>query len=345
MARNSSGTYSRAAGPYTASTTILSASINSEMNDYGTEITDSLSRSGKGGMSAVLKGVDGAKAGPAFSFTSEATSGIYRAASNDVRLSISSNDIAQFISTGVTITGSVIANAAATNNDAVTGVGAGTGTGIKGTGGATGPGLSGVAGGAGTPARGALALTAQTAPSAPTDGDVWVTTTGLFARINSITHQLTQRTFASISYQNTSGVSTDSSSVTFTSTLAVVTGTGIWNTSTASAGMTVNTTNGTIQVTNAGTYEIKVIGHWHQTSSAGNAQIDFTLRKNASITGTPGNTVASAFSGAGFGAVSFVVTLSLAASDTIDLCVFNAAGASSTTTAFSWLNLSIDKVG
>lgn len=47
MSRDSSGTYTRVVGPYTAGTLAKSSEINSEMNDLGAEVTASLEKSGK----------------------------------------------------------------------------------------------------------------------------------------------------------------------------------------------------------------------------------------------------------------------------------------------------------
>ena len=47
MARNGSGTYNRAVAPYVAGTTITAATVNSEMDDIATALTQSLSRDGQ----------------------------------------------------------------------------------------------------------------------------------------------------------------------------------------------------------------------------------------------------------------------------------------------------------
>jgi len=47
MARNGSGTYNRAVGSYVAGTTITAATVNSEMDDIATALTQSLSRDGQ----------------------------------------------------------------------------------------------------------------------------------------------------------------------------------------------------------------------------------------------------------------------------------------------------------
>lgn len=97
MARNASGTYTLASGnPVTSGDAISSTWANDTLSDLETEMTASLDRNGKGGMLAVLKGVDGAISGPAYAWSSEANSGFYRAGAGDVRISILGVDIARF---------------------------------------------------------------------------------------------------------------------------------------------------------------------------------------------------------------------------------------------------------
>lgn len=81
MPRNSSGIYTLPAGnPVVTATTIASAWANGTFTDVATEVTNSLDRSGRGGMLAFLRGVDGTVAAPAFSFTAEIGTGFYRQA-------------------------------------------------------------------------------------------------------------------------------------------------------------------------------------------------------------------------------------------------------------------------
>ena len=47
MARNGSGTYNRAVAPYVAGTTITAATVNSEMDDIATALTESMARDGQ----------------------------------------------------------------------------------------------------------------------------------------------------------------------------------------------------------------------------------------------------------------------------------------------------------
>ena len=106
-ARNSSGTYSLPNSPVQAGQTITATWANSTLSDIKTELTDSLSRSGKGGMTAPLRTADGSSSFPAHSFTSETGSGLYRAGSSDVRFAMGAADIQTWTPTGVTITPSV----------------------------------------------------------------------------------------------------------------------------------------------------------------------------------------------------------------------------------------------
>jgi hypothetical protein len=78
MPRNPSGDYSLPAGnPVTTGTVISSAVQNSTMQDIATALTDSLSRSGKGGMLVPFQLQDGTIVAPALTFTTEPTTGLY----------------------------------------------------------------------------------------------------------------------------------------------------------------------------------------------------------------------------------------------------------------------------
>lgn len=54
MPRDSAGTYSSPSGPFVAGTPIASSPMNAKLADLGSEVGESLSRSGKGGMTAPL---------------------------------------------------------------------------------------------------------------------------------------------------------------------------------------------------------------------------------------------------------------------------------------------------
>lgn len=116
MARNSSGTHSLVAGnPVVTGTTIDSSWANTTLDDVSDEITDSLSRSGKGGMTAPLRGTDGTAAAPAISFTSETGSGWYRSAAGVLRCAILGTYRLLLNATGLEVNGTLNASGAVTH--------------------------------------------------------------------------------------------------------------------------------------------------------------------------------------------------------------------------------------
>ena len=113
--RNASGTYSLAAGnPVVTGTAISSTWANNTLSDISTELTDSLSRSGKGGMLAALRTVDGTVAAPGWSFTNETGTGLYRIGASDVGLALAGSKALE-INAALT-TGAVYSNSAALTN-------------------------------------------------------------------------------------------------------------------------------------------------------------------------------------------------------------------------------------
>src|SRR5690349_20973129 len=89
MPRSAAGVYSLPAGnPVVTGTTITSSWANTTMSDLASEMTNSLDRSGRGGMTAALKGIDGTAGAPLYSFTNEPTSGLYRSAAGVISMSI-----------------------------------------------------------------------------------------------------------------------------------------------------------------------------------------------------------------------------------------------------------------
>lgn len=82
MPRDASGNYTLPAGnPVVTGTTITSNWANTTMSDIGNEITNSLDRSGRGGLLAPLLFPDGDLSNPAIAFVSEPGMGFFR---NDV---------------------------------------------------------------------------------------------------------------------------------------------------------------------------------------------------------------------------------------------------------------------
>lgn len=94
MSRDSNGTYTLPSGnPVVTGTTITSAWSNGTFNDVGAALTDSLSRSGLGSMTAGLKLFSGTNNLPGLSWSAETTSGWYRAGLGDFRYAVSTVDI------------------------------------------------------------------------------------------------------------------------------------------------------------------------------------------------------------------------------------------------------------
>ena len=109
MARNSSGVYSlyTPGNPVVTATTIASTWANNTLTDLANAMTDSLSRSGLGGMTAPLRLAAGAVSAPGLSFTAETTMGLYRAGAGDLRFSVDSADVMKITTAGVDITGTL----------------------------------------------------------------------------------------------------------------------------------------------------------------------------------------------------------------------------------------------
>lgn len=92
MPRDSGGTYTLTSGnPVTAGSVVATTWGNTLFSDLATEITNSLDRSGRGGMLAALKGVDGSASAPTFGFTAESNTGFWRASAGRAMLSLLGN--------------------------------------------------------------------------------------------------------------------------------------------------------------------------------------------------------------------------------------------------------------
>lgn len=89
MARNPSGTYTLPAGnPVVDGTTITTTWANQTLSDIATALTESLSRSGQGGMLAPLKIVDGSEGAPGLIFGLDPDTGMYRIAANELGIAV-----------------------------------------------------------------------------------------------------------------------------------------------------------------------------------------------------------------------------------------------------------------
>jgi microcystin-dependent protein len=101
MPRDSSGNYSLdPSNPVVPATVIETGWANPTLTDIANALTDSLSRSGSGGMLAPLKFGDGTRSAPGQSWANEPTTGWYRAGTHDVRLAMTGADLLQVLSTG-----------------------------------------------------------------------------------------------------------------------------------------------------------------------------------------------------------------------------------------------------
>ena len=104
MPRNGSGSYSLPAGNPVSSGTLIEASwANTTLSDIASAVTDSLARSGEGGMTGPLRAADGTVSTPSVSFVSETATGFYRAGATDVRFAMAGVDVATLTTAGVTV--------------------------------------------------------------------------------------------------------------------------------------------------------------------------------------------------------------------------------------------------
>jgi hypothetical protein len=101
-----------AGNPVVTGTAISSTVHNNTLADLSAELTDSLSRSGKGPMLAPLELTDGTKTLPALTFDADPDTGIYRAGSGDLRITCNDTDIIKSTTAGADITGKMAATGA-----------------------------------------------------------------------------------------------------------------------------------------------------------------------------------------------------------------------------------------
>ncbi len=118
MPRNGSGTFTLVTGnPVVTGTTIESTWANNTLSDIATAMTDSLSRSGQGGMTAAFRAADGTASVPGIAWSSESGTGFYRSGSADTRLVITTTEVQKWLSTGTSVTGTFSVSGAATLNN------------------------------------------------------------------------------------------------------------------------------------------------------------------------------------------------------------------------------------
>lgn len=102
MPRNGSGSYSLPEAAFVPNTPISSADVNSDFDDIADGLTDSLSRSGDGGMQAVLElDNDG------FVYAVDPNTGMRRTAGDTQAIECGGVDVVVTTSTGVTVNGTL----------------------------------------------------------------------------------------------------------------------------------------------------------------------------------------------------------------------------------------------
>jgi hypothetical protein len=119
MPRNVSGTYSLPLPPVVPNTVIQAAWANTTENDIAQAITDSLDRNGRGGMIAPFRLIDGTVSQPAFAFSSETGTGLYRASAGVMGVAVMGVEVGQWSSAGYS--GNIAGNTEITGNATVDG--------------------------------------------------------------------------------------------------------------------------------------------------------------------------------------------------------------------------------
>jgi len=101
MPRNGSGSYSLPTGnPVVTGTTIEASWANTTLSDIGNELTNSLSRTGAGGMTGAFRAADGSSTLPGIAWGSETSTGFYRATTSDMRAVVATGLIQKWTAAG-----------------------------------------------------------------------------------------------------------------------------------------------------------------------------------------------------------------------------------------------------
>lgn len=103
MPRQPDGTYTLPNADVAPGDDVSSAWANSTMNDLAGAMTDSLDRNGNGGMRSTLFFADGTADVPGIAWGNEPTTGFYRAATGDMRVSILGIDLFQWSGGGAQV--------------------------------------------------------------------------------------------------------------------------------------------------------------------------------------------------------------------------------------------------
>jgi microcystin-dependent protein len=102
MPRNGSGSFS-VASTFTSGTTISSSTMNSVLEDIGSELTNSVAKDGQSTMTGQLKAASGTVSAPGIAFGSDTGTGIRRSASGTMKVVVSGADVATIDSGGLTM--------------------------------------------------------------------------------------------------------------------------------------------------------------------------------------------------------------------------------------------------
>jgi hypothetical protein len=98
MPRNASGTYSLPAGnPVVTGTSVSSTWANDTLNDLKAEMTDSLNRSGKGGMLAALTLYAGTVTAPGVAFSDDPDTGLYLPSAGSLKLAVGGVELVEWL--------------------------------------------------------------------------------------------------------------------------------------------------------------------------------------------------------------------------------------------------------
>lgn len=95
MSRDGNGNYTLPLGAVATGEVIASTWANTSLDDIAAAMTDSLARSGNGGMLAPFRATDGTINAPSLSFNNETNSGVYRSSTGDYRLCVNGKDKAR----------------------------------------------------------------------------------------------------------------------------------------------------------------------------------------------------------------------------------------------------------
>lgn len=119
MPRNASGTYSLPEASFVAGTTILSASMNSDLSDIATALTQSLATTGVSSMTGPVKLAAGSAAAPSLTLASDTGTGFYNSAAGTWTYVTGGSSIMSISPTGVSIGTLTVTNLTVTGSFSV----------------------------------------------------------------------------------------------------------------------------------------------------------------------------------------------------------------------------------